>query len=171
MLTVVSLVCMKCGKGFERQATEVKRCQKRGLQKVFCSQSCASSFNWTPRGKAFEPQNPYCSNRKLSDFRYFLKMVEYRNRKKRKESDLTVEYLEGLWIEQGGICPLSGQAMTLPLNTTGFSEVRGPWNASLDRIDSAEWYLRGNVRFICLIANLAKAHWGDAEVIQFCKQV
>jgi len=62
--------------------------------------------------------------------------------------------------------------MTLPRNTLEWETRTGdPWKPSLDRIDPGLGYLRANVRFVCVIANLAKAGFTDDELIAFCRQV
>lgn len=42
---------------------------------------------------------------------------------------------------------------------------RRPWAPSLDRIRSGEGYVPGNVRFVCVAANLAMNEWGE-DVLQ-----
>src|SRR3546814_15533675 len=37
-----------------------------------------------------------------------------------------------------------------------------PFAPSLDRIDSGQGYLKGNVRLVCTIANFALNQWGDS---------
>lgn len=44
-------------------------------------------------------------------------------------------------------------------------------NASLDRIDNSKGYLKGNVRFVSMMANLARSTFSDNELIRFCKSV
>lgn len=38
---------------------------------------------------------------------------------------------------------------------------RRPWSPSLDRIESSRGYVPGNVRFVCVAANLAMNTWGE----------
>lgn len=35
----------------------------------------------------------------------------------------------------------------------------------------ARGYMRDNVRFVCVMANLAKANFSDAELVEFCQLV
>jgi hypothetical protein len=46
-----------------------------------------------------------------------------------------------------------------------------PWKPSLDRIEGTRGYRRGNVRFVTVIANLAKSGFSDAAVIELCRDV
>lgn len=84
-------------------------------------------------------------------------------------SDIDVEYLRGLWDAQGGKCALSGITMILPPTTLAWERRTGdPWKASLDRIDNARGYFRDNVRFVTVIANVARQNFSDADLVKFC---
>lgn len=48
---------------------------------------------------------------------------------------------------------------------------RVPNQASIDRIDSSLGYVRGNIEFVCLMANMAKNVWTRKDVLDFCKRV
>lgn len=88
-----------------------------------------------------------------------------------KEVDVDAAYLKALWEQQKGICPMTGWKIILPDSTMGWSGGKCPENASLDRVDSSRGYLKGNVQFIALIANLAKADFAKCDVIAFCQAV
>ena len=103
-----------------------------------------------------------------SPFRYFMKKA--RNRK--YDTDLDLAYLARLWEAQEQCCALSGRKMSMPRNSLEWEQRTGdPWKPSLDRIDPERGYLRGNVRFIAMIANLAKHRFTDDDVIEFCVEV
>ena len=101
-------------------------------------------------------------------FRWFI--ARARNRAHKGQHDLTVEYLKQVWERQGGRCELTGLTMSLPRSTAGFNE-RHPQNASLDRVDNNLGYVQGNVRFLCLMANLARSNFEDEDVRDFCRAV
>ena len=62
--------------------------------------------------------------------------------------------------------------MVLPRNTLAWeTQTEDPWKPSLDRIDSSKGYLKGNVRFVTVMANLAKGTFSDAELVRFCQAV
>ena len=42
---------------------------------------------------------------------------------------------------------------------------------SLDRIDSAKGYVKGNVQFVCLGINYAKNRWSDTEMKLFIERI
>ena len=104
----------------------------------------------------------------FSPFRYYMRKA--RNRP--KETDLDLLYLKTLWEQQKGRCALSGIKMEIPQNTRAF-EKRGhdPWKPSLDRIDCSKGYLKGNVRFVTMLANFALNGFSDEDLVQFCQAV
>lgn len=60
--------------------------------------------------------------------------------------------------------------MVLPRDTSGFiADTRE--NASLDRIDNSLGYVVGNVRFVAVMANLARGEYSDSELRSFCASV
>jgi hypothetical protein len=93
-----------------------------------------------------------------------------RARYRQKDTDLTVEFLRELWDSQNGRCPLTGWKMVLPPSTKGWTDFL-PENASLDKVDPKQGYLKGNVRFISVMANYAKHLWTDEYVLDFCRAV
>jgi len=81
-------------------------------------------------------------------------------------------YLAAIWHQQGGRCAISGILMVLPPDgLTWERRTRDPWKPSLDRADPTLGYVRGNVRFVTVIANLAKSTFSDADVCAFCRAV
>jgi len=167
---IIILKCTRCGKEFQRRFTEHKRSIRRGREE-FCGGSCASS--WVNEHREDNPgysENLVPSNRRdeYTPFRYFRRKTE--SHKEHKYS-LELRYLKRLWEMQGGIDPITGWKMDLPHGTAGFNNVFSPHNASLDRIDCEEGYVRGNVRYISLITNLCRNRWGDNEIFEFSKAV
>lgn len=77
-----------------------------------------------------------------------------------------------LFEKQAGKCPVTGWEMILPDSTRkGWDGGNNPRNASLDRIDNDKGYVEGNVRFVSLIANMARQTFTDEQVVEFCKAV
>lgn len=67
-----------------------------------------------------------------------------------------------------GTCELTG----LPFEYGSFVQYPGlsnPWAPSVDRIVPEKGYVVGNVRMIVCIANRAKSHWTDEELIRFAR--
>lgn len=78
---------------------------------------------------------------------------------------ISIELLDRLWQEQGGVCPLSGRPLTMKRGN------RRPSNCSIDRIDSAVGYVPGNVRWVRKEVNFAKQAMTDAELIELCRDI
>lgn len=167
----IKLKCAICNKEFHKPIGEYNRRVRLGKTKFMCSRSCSVAFGnkVTPRGSTtgLAPDN---LRDEFTPFRWFTARIRYQE-KKHGPSDIDEQFLKQLWEEQQGICSLSGQNLILPKSTSGFSNGKQPYNASIDRINSSRGYVKGNIRFIALIANLAKANWNDSDVIHFCKAV
>jgi len=58
-----------------------------------------------------------------------------------------------LWHTQGGKCAVSGLNMT---HHRGAKDKKMPLNASIDRINSAEHYISGNVQLVCYQVNMMR---------------
>lgn len=166
---MIALHCTNCGKSFKRRLAEYKRSNK-ATGNHFCTSSCQSSYCNTHqrkgKGEFYRSAHLDPSNRKdrLSPFRWFLARCRYRRTK--WDCDLTLDYLVALWERQGGRCPFTGWKLTLPRNSSGFAE-KSMRNASLDRIDSSQGYVKGNVQFVALPVNLAKGDFTNAEMMEF----
>jgi len=167
------LSCSTCTEGFVKPAREVRRQRKTGRDHFYCSRRCsAKGVGEANFGDKTNRDTSYLDpgNRRdeFSPFRYYMKKA--RNRK--HETDLDLPYLAALWESQGSKCALSGVQMTLPSTTRTFAErTHDPLKPSLDRIDNAKGYLKGNVRFVTTIANYAKQIYTDEQLIEFCRAV
>ena len=73
--------------------------------------------------------------------------------------DLEPDDIPSLWRTQHGRCAVSG----LRFSMARFPEalVKHPYGPSLDRIDSRQGYVRGNVRLVCTAVNFGLGQWGD----------
>ena len=102
----------------------------------------------------------------------------------RKGNDRKVEmrldeiYLENLLASQKGLCAYTRRPMTMPSvpvqsgRNVGFPKgINMAYAASLDRIDSSQGYVPGNVQFICRFINLGKQELSDAQVREFIADV
>lgn len=72
--------------------------------------------------------------------------------------DIDQPYLVELWNKQEGRCAISGIQMQTQSGTVAN---KNPYRASLDRIDNAKGYVKGNVRFTTHWINNAKSTWSD----------
>ena len=172
-MKTIQLICATCNNEFTKIFREYKRRLKEGHTRFFCSRSCACLKNNEEHPRKGNYQLLISNNRRdqYTPFRWFILRAEYRDRNKGYGCDLSAEYLKQLWDEQDGICPLTGLNLILPVNTRmGFIE-SNPNNASIDRIDNSKGYLQGNVRFVSVMANLARQSFSDEQLIDFCKAV
>ena len=85
---------------------------------------------------------------------------------------LTPADLDALFAEQHGVCAISGLALTLPKTGAALGRLkRSPWKISLDRLDNARGYVKGNVQLVCMMANYCKNDFTQADVVAFAKAV
>lgn len=142
--------------------------------RFFCSTGCFAAQRGRDNLGALlgvgRPENLDPANQRdaYSPFRYFLRKARNRH----QEDDLDLVYLAQLWREQDGRCALSGAALDLPESSGAWERRTGdPWKPSLDRVDSRRGYVRGNVRFVALIANQAKGRYADQDVISLARSI
>lgn len=178
-MRTTTVTCAGCGISFEKSNGELKRRLAKG-RPLYCTKKCAADSGLKYNLGDYFGKGDLANFKgklgrgldDLSPFRFFLNRALYRCKKKGYETDLDVEYLQAIWEAQKGICPLSGVEMELPIGTAGWEDATSrPTKGSIDRIDSSKGYLKGNVRFVSLIANYAKSIWSDAEVLDFCQAV
>ena len=77
--------------------------------------------------------------------------------------NLWPEVLYNIWKKQNGRCAVTG----FPLDTKqGDRQIKNPWAASIDRLDSQQGYVVGNVRLVVHWYNNAKNTWDDDVCFQ-----
>lgn len=162
----------RCRKWFWKVAREHRRCLKRGQTHFYCSKSCSIgvSNRTAPRIRVASHLNPANRLDELSPFRWFMLRVRGREKKKGK-TDLTLDYLKSVWDRQNGLCPMTGWRMRLPDTTDGWRGGSVPESASLDRINNKMGYVRGNVRFVAVMVNMARQAFTDEDVQHFARSV
>lgn len=182
MSTTKICMCTNCQHPFSMALKEFTRQTKNGRNIFFCSRSCATTHrnNNLPeetkiknieRLKSYgNDHNKGNSYAKKGKFTYFLNRARNRKvrtgRKGNYEFNLTENYLNDLWTAQHGRCALSGVSLELPKNVTNTTKIRSLFTASLDRIDSNEGYIEGNVQFLAWGINLAKNNRSVSEMIE-----
>lgn len=169
-MRLVELQCKACSTTFQRVKKEIDRQKRRGRSKFYCSRKCAGAFAitshlnvWSRSAQNLENLKTRVSRAK-NPFKAYHRRLRARCLESSKiyEVDLTIAYLENLWVEQDGKCAISG----LPMQHK--SPLVSPLEqASLDRIDSDVGYIQGNVQFILLPLNYAKGQVSDAEFRAF----
>ena len=174
---ISTITCAFCGGPHTiRQAEHDRRLRKNPHYQFYCSLKCVSDgggkHNLGVHLGLGHPESLNAGNRKddLSGFRYLLNKA--RNRKKHEPTDLDLPYLKELWDSQDGRCVISGIEMILPSTSLAWTQdTHNPWKPSLDRIDSSKGYMKGNVRFVTVMANFCKQRYPDEDVIAFCRAV
>ncbi len=89
------------------------------------------------------------------------KMIErhrFGAKKRNLEFSITQREIERLLRENEFACCISG--IKFHIGDEGFDVARNPWAPSVDRIDNRLGYVPGNVRIVCLAANIATSNWG-----------
>jgi len=174
MIDVVELTCAGCACSFARSRSEVTRQERHARSRFYCSRSCyartVGKYNLGADLGQGHVDVLNAGNRRdrWSPYRYFLRKARNRD----PYTDLDLPYLADLWEQQVGRCAISGILMALPPDGLAWERLtRDPWKPSLDRMDSSHGYVRGNVRFVTVIANLAKGTFTDEELGAFCRAV
>jgi len=116
----------------------------------------------------------------VSDFSYHYKMIQGRCKSTRNtkdkhrkihELDFTKEYLKEVWDSQDGICPITDWKLVLKTNKTKKEKLL-PYHASVDRIDPEKGYIKGNIRFVSVMANFALNNKFDfSDLIMMAKSI
>jgi len=171
----IKLTCPVCKQEFEKRRAEYNRSQRRGMNS-YCSRKCASAVTRDNLSKGGHHEKLNIGGDFRSDeftqFRWFMRTVNLRRKKHKKESNIDLSYLKQIWEEQNGVCPLTGWKLELPRNSTYWGTKDNKIKrASLDRIDSDKGYVKGNIRFISVMANYCKNEFTDEDVILFCESV
>ena len=84
-----------------------------------------------------------------------------------EEPDITMTYMMNLFVEQKGLCALTGRSLVLSaLNRRPARD-----GLSIDRIDSKRGYIIGNVRYVTFQVNIAKSRFTDEEFISMCRDI
>ena len=78
--------------------------------------------------------------------------------------DLTIEFLWNMYLEQNKKCSLSG----FPI---GWADKGLTATASIDRIDSSEGYLIGNVQLVHKDVNFMKQQFNQEYFIEVCRAI
>jgi hypothetical protein len=86
--------------------------------------------------------------------------------RKPKELTLTIQEAWDLFLQQDRKCALSGIELTFPSKWKDKS-----WTASLDRIDSSEGYILGNVQWVHKDVNIMKNKFSKTYFINICKLI
>lgn len=101
--------------------------------------------------------------RRTDPLRELCTNAEKRAREKGFDFDVTPDYLRRVLANQDGRCYF----FKVPLHIDG-SAADSLYQVSLDRLDNARGYVRGNVALTCVAANLSRNKFTAEEFAQFC---
>lgn len=169
---LITITCDNCGVSFEKPVSEYKRNMSLNRHN-FCSRSCCGKFSissklqFTGNLEALKlakiARVEHYKNHPELQFRYYL-----RNCKKRfKECTITLNDLYNQWVTQSGICPYSGIKLKLANYVKNHNDPL--YTASVDRIDSSEGYIPGNIQFVSTSINYMKNTLSDSDTKYLCK--
>lgn len=143
-----------CGNNKTLRADDVK-----SGRAVSCG--CHSKNRWNIVGD----KNPaWKGTGKLSATKF--SEIKRQARGRKKEFDISIEYLWDLFLEQDRQCALTN----LPLDF-GRNGHRNETSASLDRIDNDKGYLEGNVRWVLKDINMIRGSYDTDYFIKLCHAV
>lgn len=130
----------------------------------FCSKACwstvrnAKDYYQTYRQYERVNQNPR---------KFWVRLLHGRGKGKAGcRSLLTPEFLEAMYVTQGGKCAVSGRPMNCEL------KVGGDWSrCSIDRIDNQLGYTLNNVHLVCKGVNLSRNDQSLDDYVKLCEDV
>ena len=99
---------------------------------------------------------------------YFNKLKFIANRRS-ITFDVNMQYLWNLFQSQNGRCPYTGLELTMPIDKHDLA--CGNRTASLDRIDSSEGYIAGNLQWVHKDINMMKQKYSSDYFVEMCKLV
>jgi hypothetical protein len=94
-------------------------------------------------------------------------LARVRDDRRKLENNLDLQYLIDLWKKQKGKCAITGIVMEHKRNP----RQHNLYNGSLDRINSAAGYLKGNVQWLCWMVNRMKGENSLEELLSICKKI
>lgn len=174
----VRVACANCGQFFRKPVGEYNRSERLGKSHC-CTKSCATSLGnkVSPRGTTAHMRD-YEHRDRFTPFRALFNTTKRHAAGKKghqsaKDFLITHEDMLEQWERQNGVCPYTGWKLHLPINSTrAWDDSADPLKrASLDRIDSAIGYVRGNIQFVAQMANYAKNRFSDGQLLLFCEAV
>ena len=114
-----------------------------------------------------EDKLKYTAFKRTKSVRSYLQYLRSKAVQRKKGLEvISIDALELLWATQNGKCALTGWPMTMEL-ANGVV----PTNCSLDRVDSTQGYVVGNVQLVCRAANVAKSNLTQNDFVHLCKAV
>ena len=165
MLAAGQQTCRYCRKTKPLDCFYANGCFKDGTKKYRSRcKACVLELSKRKQPQVYKSK----SERRSSSPKNFISGIlnHAAKRKQHLGFDLDLGYLMHLYAEQRGLCALSGVEMAYAAG-----QGRTATNISIDRIDSAVGYVRGNVHLVCDIANRMKQDLSVADLRTWCKRI
>lgn len=107
-------------------------------------------------------KNPSWKGYNVIPYAWFSKY--FKRKGKKRNGDITIQYVYELWIKQNKKCALSGLNIDFIKRENGIS-------ASIDRIDSNLDYIKSNIQLVHKDVNLMKNHFEQNYFIEICQKI
>ncbi len=75
----------------------------------------------------------------------------------RRDFDIDIDYIMGLWEKQNGICAITKLKMV--------HRHQSLQAVSIDRIDSSKGHIVGNIQLVCIAMNWAKRNYHNSDIM------
>ena len=95
-----------------------------------------------------------------------LQSSKYRANKRGLEYDLDLDWI----LAQGSTCKKTGVPLSFTNNGVNYAS-RGPYTASIDKIDPNGGYTKNNCQLVSWWYNVSKQQFTEEQVYQLCKQL
>lgn len=175
--STLELICGTCGKSFQKEKREHKRQTNKGRTVFYCDRRC-SGKNEDNIKRITETRDPKYNfkggENKLiteddlirSSMREFIRRIKNRSKDKNKDFDIDIDHLVDIWKSQNGLCIYTGVKLVTPRDHN-YNIVSNNYKCSIDRKDSSEWYIKGNIQFVSCTMNYLKNTMTDEQVSEF----
>jgi len=104
--------------------------------------------------------------RVVTVLRHKINSSKRRAKKMNFTHDIDLPYLVKIWIQQKGLCPMTGMIMQFE---SGSSKDKNHLVCSIDRINSQRGYVQGNVKLCTHWANNCKNTWNESVFVDMIK--
>lgn len=144
------------------------------MKQYFCAECKCEIVGRKKSQLKFCNKKCYTENKKQKNVVFNRMIQSIKNRLiggRKKELNIDSGYLREIWENQNGFCQVTGIQLSLPETGRVLDKTRSPWKPSVDRIDPTKGYIKGNVRFVAYIANIAQSNFTHEELLQFCQLV
>jgi hypothetical protein len=101
--------------------------------------------------------------RRTKTERSYLSYLLNKSKQRNKENNLDLDYLYNIYLDQKGLCNLTKVEMTHLCNDLN--------SISIDRIDSKQGYIKGNIQLVTKTVNIMKWDLDLNTLVDTCKRI